>query len=375
MDTKRKLASIQRIVSIEPIAGADQIETVQILGWKCVVKKADNFKVGNLVIYVEVDSIMPAKPEFAFLEPRHYRIRTIKLKGQVSQGLVLPLSCIPQGCTNIEGYDVTEAMGIKLYQTYEEGETSCSPTHKKMSAFEKQLMKFKLYRSLRGLYNRIFAPTKGWCPLVPHTDETRIQALWNSLKDVLPTKMWYATEKLDGQSATYLSLKKHWFTKRHNTMYSREIRKVSGDCSNWDKIEKKYKIFDVLNKVKRNIYVQGEIVGPRIQKNKYKLTELDFCVFTIFDLDLNRHLSLEEMKVFCTDNGLKFVPVIKPTWYENTFSSLLTIDELVKMSVGKTVFGNNLNQQREGLVWREVGVHKERISFKVINPEFLLKEE
>ena len=88
----RKLASIQRIVSIEPIQGADKIELAIVLGWQCVVKK-DEFKVGDLCVYIEIDSIVPAdNPYFEFMKDRKYRVKTIRLRGIYSQGLVCPLN-------------------------------------------------------------------------------------------------------------------------------------------------------------------------------------------------------------------------------------------------------------------------------------------
>lgn len=89
----RKLASIQRIISLSAIEGADKIEKAVVLGWNVVVKKGD-FKVGDLCVYCEIDSILPDKPEFEFLRDRKFRIKTIKLKNQCSQGICFPLSIL-----------------------------------------------------------------------------------------------------------------------------------------------------------------------------------------------------------------------------------------------------------------------------------------
>lgn len=91
--SERKLAHIETIAEIKPIEGADKIELAYVLGWQCVVKKGE-FKVGDKIIYVEVDSVMPERPEFEFLRDRKFKIKTIKLKGQVSMGLILPLSIL-----------------------------------------------------------------------------------------------------------------------------------------------------------------------------------------------------------------------------------------------------------------------------------------
>ena len=82
---ERQLASVQKIVNLQPIQGADKIETAQVLGWQCVVKKGE-FKVGDLCIYFEIDSQLPKHPVFDFMADRKYRVRTIKLRKQIAQG-------------------------------------------------------------------------------------------------------------------------------------------------------------------------------------------------------------------------------------------------------------------------------------------------
>ena len=110
----RHLATIRKIKELRPIPNADRIEVAIIDGWECIVNKADGFKVGDLIVYIEIDSVLPDKPEFEFMRKYKFRVKTIKLRGQVSQGLVLPLSILgtnPYG----EGADVTETLGIKKY--------------------------------------------------------------------------------------------------------------------------------------------------------------------------------------------------------------------------------------------------------------------
>lgn len=116
----RKLATIRTISDIRPIPGADRIEVAQVDGWECVVQKGE-FQIGQLIVYVEVDSIMPERPEFEFLRDRKFRVRTIKLRKQVSQGLVLPMSILPPG-KYAQDMDVTEVLGIKKYDPQAEQE-------------------------------------------------------------------------------------------------------------------------------------------------------------------------------------------------------------------------------------------------------------
>ena len=111
----RKLASIQKIVALDPIEGADAIEKATVLGWQLVVRK-DEFKVGDFVVYVEIDSLMPEREEFKFLMPRGMRVRTIRLRGQVSQGICFPLSILPQDFKVEEDVDCTEVLGIVKYE-------------------------------------------------------------------------------------------------------------------------------------------------------------------------------------------------------------------------------------------------------------------
>ena len=123
----RTLASIETISELNPISGADKIEVARIKGWNVVVKKGQ-FEVGNKVVYCEVDSVLPERPEFEFLKDKHYRIRTVKLRGQVSQGICFPLDVLNSGNWNLPddfevppfridelepGFDVTEILGIK----------------------------------------------------------------------------------------------------------------------------------------------------------------------------------------------------------------------------------------------------------------------
>ncbi|MFN8396383.1 MAG: hypothetical protein U0176_17290 [Bacteroidia bacterium] len=107
----RTLASIQRIKSLAPIPGADAIEKATVLGWQLVVKKGE-FQVGDLAVYCEIDSLLPDRPEFEFLKPRGMRIKTIRLRGEISQGICFPLSILPEGTAIAEGADVTEILEV-----------------------------------------------------------------------------------------------------------------------------------------------------------------------------------------------------------------------------------------------------------------------
>jgi RNA ligase (TIGR02306 family) len=166
----RKLASIQLIRSLEVIEGADAIEKASVLGWQLVVKKGE-FQVGDLCVYCEIDSVMPERPEFEFLKPRGMRIKTIRLREQVSQGICFPLSILPDGIALEENTDCTDILRITKYEP-------------------------PIPACLSGV-------VKGKFPsFIPKTDETRVQVLQQLLSKYRGEKC-YISEKLDGSSATF----------------------------------------------------------------------------------------------------------------------------------------------------------------------------
>jgi len=350
----RKMASIQRIVELNPIEGADNIEVATVLGWKCVVKKGD-FKPGDLGVYIEIDSILPEKPEFEFMKDRRYRVKTIKLCKQVSQGLMFPIS----GITYVdlskyeEESDVTEILEIKKYDQ-------------------------ELPGNLRGKIAGNFPS------FLKKTDETRIQSMPSFLKRH-SGKMFYVTEKLDGSSFTaYLKddtsaigysdanrINKFGICSRNLELKTDEDYFKDGDIKNlfW-RAAAKCKVEDKLRKFGSNIAIQGEMVGPGIQKNKYMMKDLNLYIFNVFDIAEHKFFSFDQMQKFCDYLGFEMVPVVDKLMLDHS------VDELVAMSIDKSVFGNT---QREGLVFRtledEYDEYVGRTSFKVINPKFLLKHE
>ncbi|MFN0201713.1 MAG: RNA ligase (ATP), partial [Bacteroidia bacterium] len=165
----RKLASIQKIIQLEAIPEADAILKATVLGWQLVVKKGE-FQVGDDCVYCEIDSLMPDRPEFEFLKPRGMRIRTVRLRGQISQGICFPLSILPENTPIEEGLDVTEMLGITKYEPP---------------------IPAQLAGTVKGLFPSF----------IPKTDETRVQVLQEVL-DEYKDETCYITEKLDGSSVT-----------------------------------------------------------------------------------------------------------------------------------------------------------------------------
>jgi RNA ligase (TIGR02306 family) len=363
------LATLQLCSDIQPIEGADKIEVATILGWKCVVKKGE-FKIGDPGVFIEIDSIVPMRPEFEFLRPRHFRVSTIKLRKQISQGLFMPLTIlgghvpvvkpIPSGCSGIagrdfmarealhecfnlgkkltdivDGMDVTEMLGIIKYE-------------KEIPA--------QLCGTIRGNF-----PTH----LCPKTDETRIQSCYRIVHEIL-NKDLYATVKMDGCSATYI----HKDGETH--VCSRNNSLVADDANTFWQMERKY---DILNKLKAkgNYAIQGELCGPGIQGNKMGLEELDLFIFNIFDCDKWEYLGFDTMMRYIKEWGLSPCP---PAFadYLIRFAEPPSIEQLLDMAKGNYDNGD----PREGIVIRpteemQCRTLHGRASFKVVNNDFLLK--
>jgi len=357
----RQLATIREISAIRPIEGADRIVVAQVDGWECVVQK-DEFHVGDRIVYIEVDSVVPERPEFEFLRDRKFRVRTIKLRGQVSQGLVLPLSILPVGTDCELGDDVTSALGITKYDPQAQQEAMLLQKKPPQSRFVRFMMRFKWYRKLFAKPKR-----KGGFPdWIAKTDETRIQNL-TTLFEVEQKRgtPFSVTEKMDGQSVTYylrrLSKRKFEFG-----VCSRNIYLGTPDNSSYWTIARQYDIENVLKKLigdYETVVMQGEICGNGIQGNKYHISNYDLFVFNLIFPD--RKCTTAEIVELVAPLGLKTVPILEE-------GKVLpeTIAELVEYSKGSSVVRKG--QKREGVVMRNV---KNNISFKVINPDFLLAEK
>jgi len=326
----RKLASIQRIVNINIIENADNIEIAQVLGWQLVVKK-NEFQVGDLCVYCEIDSVMPERDEFEFLRPRNFRIKTIKLRGKISQGIAFPLSILPNGDYH-EGEDVTELLGVRKYEP---------PVILKMGG-----------------------DVKGAFPgFLIKTDQTRIQSVPGVLERNRGSR-FFVTEKLDGTSGTF------YLNNGEFGVCSRNLEMKDSEKNLYWTVARGYDLINKLLSLKQNIAIQGEIVGPKIQKNRYQLSRHQLFVFDIFDIDKYRYFSYGEFLELVNVLELEAVPVLEEDWV-----LLSTIDEMVEFASRESVL--NLKIKNEGIVVKSIeeDVDEElgRLSFKVVNPEYLLK--
>lgn len=346
----RKLASIQKIVDLQPIPNADKIEVATVLGWKCVVKK-DEFRVGDLCIYIEIDSIVPDNEYFAFMKERKFRVKTIKLRGQVSQGLVVPLEYFknPRYHFN-EGLDLTDVMGIKKYDP--QGELEEKLAKEKL---ERSNNKIKKFLSRYSWFRNMFKNQSGAFPsFIKKTDEPRIQLFPDICEKYKGIPFQY-TEKVDGQSATYFLLKKKrflWLGKKYIFgVCSRNVYLPKRDSSAYWSIAVSEKLEESLLKLQKFfdaklVVIQGEIIGPKIQGDKYGCKDhYRFFVFNVI-IDDEKFVEIPWMwKVFRDrDIDLETVPLIMP---KETL--LESIDQMVQYASGKSMIADI---QREGIVVR-----------------------
>ena len=340
----RKMAVIKRIDAIDPIPDADAIEVATVGGWKVVIKKGD-FQDGQLAVYCEIDSWIPTEiaPYLSKgVVPREYegvkgeRLRTVKLRGQVSQGLLLPMQGFDayfEGAGDMlfsEGSDVSSFLGIVKYEP-------------------------PMPASMAG-------DAKGYFPpFLPKTDQERIQnlsaelAFWQE-KDFT----WEVTEKLDGSSMTvYLNEDQFGVCSRNLEL------KMNPDNSLW-KVAIREKLEEKLRANGGNYALQGELIGEGIQGNKYKAKGQQFYIFDIYCIDTRRYLTPTERAEFVAKWKMAHVPV-----FQKAFKLTgVTIADLLQKAEAKSVMGVMPTPEQEGLVFK---CNECEASFKAISNKFLLK--
>lgn len=343
----RKLATIRVIDALNPIEGADAIECATIGGWKVVVKKGE-FNVGDRAVYCEIDSWIPT--ELApFLskgkEPRVFegirgeRLRTVKLRGQLSQGLLLNLDlAIPQTNSFAEGDDVSELLNIVKWE---------------------MPMNAQLAGMARGNF-----PS-----LIPKTDQERAQ---NMVKEIVSANeagmRFEITEKLEGSSMTVYLIDGEFGVCSRNL----DLKETEGNAfwqvARRDGIEEKMR-----NETDENwdFAIQGELIGPGIQGNIYNLKEVEFRVFDVYDITHGCYLNPLPRRELIDSMRLKHVPVLVSAGSLYDTLGITDIPQLLKFAEGKSVMGM-IGCEREGLVFKEISGG---MTFKVISNKYLLGEK
>lgn len=393
---ERELAYVVKIDGISPIAGADRVELAHVGGWRIMVKKGQ-FQVGGYAIYFEIDSKVPEKEPFMFLESKHFKVKTQKyFKGTViSQGLLMALddfilnSEVPSWVqslkfqiskgVDIEHEGVTEVIGV-TYAVEEDNKRKAASVdkYKKMAQrrpniFKKPWAKWMMRREWgRKIMFALFGKKKdkknGWPSWVSKTDEERVQNMTWILED---KSEWIATEKIDGTSttATYrrTGRKKHeFYICSRNVVFDKPDKGCYYETNVYTEMAEKYHFEDVLAALVEKydiewVTLQGETYGAGIQKREYGLKEHDFVGFNLIFSDRGR-LNSVEAKEILAEYGIPWVPIV-----DEHFVLPDTVEELLAIATDKSVIDGGM---REGLVFRSQDGTR---SFKAVSNEFLLK--
>jgi RNA ligase (TIGR02306 family) len=355
---ERKLATVRRVADIRPIPGADKIELITVDGWQVIAQK-DLYQVGDLCVYCEIDSCLPIQEQYEFLRKSSYRhapwmpngecfrIKSMKMRGELSQGLLLPVCCdeddtcyrveLESGIWSVEvaeGDDVTHLLGI-----------------------------FKWDPPLRG---NLGGFAKGNFPsFLIKTDQERLQNLWGKYQERYRDHLFQVSLKLDGSSCTI------YCKDGYIGVCSRNLD-LKMDEENQDNLfvqmANRYGdgISEYCIRTKRNLAFQGELMGPGVQGNRENLREHSFYCFNIFDIDNQTYLQPNIAEGICIGLAIPHVPILA---YEKSFEVKQTMQDFLEASDRPSMN----HPVAEGLVYKSLD--NPRVHFKVINNKFLLECE
>lgn len=325
----RKMASVQRILEKKSIVGADLIEAYRVNGW-WVVDKKDAHEVGDLVVYCEVDSWIPHTLAPFLTKPGHYpreylgvegeRLRTVKLKGQLSQGLLLPLV----EDNSEEGQDFSEILGITKWED----------------------TRYMANMDARGNFP----------DFIPKTDQERVQNLDRTLEKYFG-QSFEVTVKRDGSSLTA------FVNGEESGVCSRNVNlKETEDSAFWAAANSLSLIPKILS-TGRNLALQGELMSQKIQGNYEKVQGIEWNCFDIYDIDTQEYLLPKERRELCKQLNIPHIKVV-----EEDFVLCHNVDQLLEMAEGP---GVNAGVKREGLVFKQ---NNGQFSFKAISNEYLFRK-
>lgn len=354
----RALASIQVITSLSSIPNADKIEVASILGWKVVVRKGE-FHVGDKCVYFEVDSVLPPLPSLSFLPPR---LRTVTLRGQLSQGLAMPLSIIEEAGYTIDGDSVLLPSGNKFVLAEGEDLTTALGVLK----YEEEPV--KLGKGVTG-----YSFPSGY---VHHTDLIRIQNKPQLLHEFQGRRV-YGLQKIDGYSFTaiYDVVDDKLLIASSDTLIVKDDSSASNiywDIAQQHKLLSKMKWYHQISAADaKSIAIQCELAGPGIRKNRMGLAEKELFLFNVAVIDTSlRYLDYPELVEAANLMGLTMPELV----FLDAFS-FETIDDVLEFAT-KNTYPNGYPQ--EGVVFKPCKeTYSEtlcgRLQVKAINNNYLLK--
>lgn len=421
----KPLAYVVKVGEIREIPDADRIELASVMDYTVVVKK-NEFKEGDLGVYVEVDSVFPdglaqwpgladklvklsqhdgeyenwseeqiqaevaeimkvhKYPYFEFLRGKKFKIKSMKLSkfGVVSQGILF--RPVDLGLVDVKaGQDLTQWFQITEIVQDEE-EAGLVAQYQKDGWLVKKLMRYKWFRDWRKRKKH----PEVWDPTHPgKSDEENVQKVYSKMYEKYPDEEWVATEKLEGQNITIFTeyeeqVKWLFFKKRVKRVgVCSRTREVPKSSEFWKTVER-LGLDKEISSIEGEWFCRGEHVGPGIQGNIYKLDKTDIIFFDFYKkvYEENKKMShwvklnFEESVKFAKENNLKFVPVLDehyklpaPTVNDKGVK-VSGADIMLQQSDKNTVFGNNLKHKREGFVLRLRNDYS--VSFKVKNPNY-----
>lgn len=373
----RVLASYRKIDTVRHHPNADALDIVTIDGWECVSKR-DSFVPGDIAVYFEIGSLLPVKPQFEFLRKNcfkktdsgeGFRIKTCKLRGEISQGLVVPLSKLPEisshieylqselGCSveaiieqliETENNDLTEILGVVKYET-------------------------PVRNTGNGLI--VGAPRGNFPDFIPKTDQERLQNNYNKYSSIYKNDTFEVTLKLDGSSMTIYHVngedEKRGICSRNNDL---DIDIPMEDIrSHFLKVGIQKGLLDALSEYCRatgqSLALQGELMGPGVQKNRESLDDHYFYLFDIFDISNQKYLDSEERQnvywsLLDINDNFRHVPIIRNIELFEEFGNIQDICNWVDGAPSIE------HKYAEGYVFKHLT--KSHISFKVISRNYLL---
>ena len=385
INDKRALAYTARIEEVKEIPGYDRVEHARVgAGWWCIVSKSDNFKPGDLCVYFEVDSKVPANDDrFAFMEKRNYKVKTLRMCKVYSQGLIMPITAFSEITTTEEHFDVTDVLHITYAVEEDNARKNGDPNAKytSMKARHKKLFKHPLVKKImryewgRKLMFFFFGKKKD----NPRTFPTHFQFIHKTDEERCENLPWVigykvpliVTEKLDGTSSTYILERKgrnkyEFYVLSRNVRQQDENQKTYHDHNiYWDMAFK----YNIENKLKQYleendldyVCIQGESVGS-VQGNPLQLSEDDLYVFNFIRSDKGR-IPSNEGKLIVEKMGMKWVPILDLAFYMPN-----DMEEFKVMADAKSVVNSKVD--REGIVLRDP---KTDFSFKNVSRKYLLK--
>jgi RNA ligase (TIGR02306 family) len=326
-----KLATIQRIKNIRKHPNADSLSIGDVLGWQVIFNHEQNsYQNDDLIVYIGIDTIVPDKPEFAFLKDKHFRIKPIRLRGEPSNGIIFPTSILPM-------FKKAEGAATSVFEKYQEGEDVT--TILDIKKYEKPVP-----AELSGIARGSFP---GFLII---TDEDNLRNYPDAIPEMF-SRPFYITLKIDGSSGTY------FVNGGEFGACSRRINLKENETNGFWKIAKRYDIENALKKAfpAADMAIQGEVYGEGIQKNPLGIKGIDFALFNLFDIKAHAFLGYDKLVQFSKTYGIPMVPLII-----SGLSFPYTLEELVKLANEQKYSNGN---PAEGIVIRPI----EPVNSQILN--------